>query len=159
MALEYALLGKLKWLMLAFGTFAYAAQSFLGYQRTKAAYVYSMTQQLYYQNLDNNAGVFCRLIDEAEDEEIKEAILAYFLLWTRTDQDWTMDRLASAVETLLRQHTGKSYLFEARQAIAKLERLGLLSDNRQRLEIIEPAAALRTLSQRWNTFLADQFGR
>jgi Protein of unknown function (DUF3754) len=157
MALEYAFFGKLKWLMLAIGTLAYAAQSFLGYRRTKAAYVYSMTQQLYYQNLDNNAGVFCRLIDEAEDEETKETILAYFLLWTRASQDWTAQSLAEAVPNLLREHTGERYQFEARQAIAKLERLGLLTHNAGRLEAVDPGEGLRRLSNRWNAYLADEF--
>jgi hypothetical protein len=159
MALEYAFFGKLKWLMLAIGTFAYAAQSFLGYRRTKAAYVYSMTQQLYYQNLDNNAGVFCRLIDEAEDEETKETILAYFVLWNRAPQDWTAQTLADAVSKLLREHTGENYQFEARQAIAKLERLGLLTHNAGRLEAVDPGEGLRRLSQRWSAYLADEFAR
>jgi hypothetical protein len=159
MVLEYALLGKLKWLMVAIGTLAYAAQSFLGYQRTKAAYVYSMTQQLYYQNLDNNAGVFCRLIDEAEDEETKETILAYFFLWTRSSENWTPQRLTDAIAKLLRDHTGENCQFEARPAIAKLERLGLLTSNPGRLEVVEPGEAVRKLSQRWGSYLAAEFER
>jgi hypothetical protein len=157
MALEYAILGKLKWLMVAFGTLAYAAQSFLGYRRTKAAYVYSMTQQLYYQNLDNNAGAFGRLIDEAEDEETKEAILAYFFLWRHGAEDWTPQRLAEEITKLVRQRTGDRFCFEARQAIAKLERLGLLVENADRLEAIEPGKALLKLSQRWGGYIADEY--
>jgi hypothetical protein len=116
-----------------------------------------MTQQLYYQNLDNNAGVFCRLIDEAEDEETKETILAYFFLWSRAAEDWTAPRLAEEIPKLLRQHTGDNYQFEARPAIAKLERLGLLTHNAGRLEAVEPAEGLRRLSQRWGAYLADEF--
>lgn len=157
MALEYAVAGKLKWLMLAIGTLSYAVQSFLGYRRTKAAYVYSMTQQLYYQNLDNNAGVFCRLIDEAEDEETKETILAYFFLWHRVAEDWTPLSLAESISKLVRAQTGDDYQFEARAAIAKLERLGLLANNPDRLQAIEPRDALTKLRDRWSAHLAGEF--
>tara|TARA_B110001469_G_C9327329_1_gene174897 strand:- start:313 stop:468 length:156 start_codon:yes stop_codon:yes gene_type:complete len=39
----------------------------------------TLTDNLYFKNLDNNTGVFHRLIDAAE-EEGKEVILAYYFL-------------------------------------------------------------------------------
>ena len=45
---------------------------------TKRRYMLNMTQSLYYQNLDNNAGVLLRLLEEGEQQEACEAILAYF---------------------------------------------------------------------------------
>jgi hypothetical protein len=156
MVVEYVLLGKLKWLMIAIATLVYAFQSFLGYRRTKAAYLYSMTQQLYYQNLDNNAGVFCRLIDEAEDEEIKEIILAFYFLWSDGDEPWTTDRLAQEIDELIRNQTGDGCQFQARDAIAKLERLGLLI-NGDRLEAIDPVEAMQRLAARWKVHLVGEF--
>jgi hypothetical protein len=156
MIVEYVLLGKLKWLMVAVCTLAYAFQSFLGYRRTKAAYLYSMTQQLYYQNLDNNAGAFCRLIDEAEDEETKEVILAFYFLWRDADQAWTPDRLAERIDKLLRDQTGDGCQFQARAAIAQLQRLGLLT-NSDRLQAIAPAEAIQRLADRWKEHLEDEF--
>ena len=149
---------KLTWLMITLGAFAYAWQSFLGYRRTKADYISSMTQQLYYQNLDNNGGVFCRLIDEAEDEETKEVILAYFLLWRRADETWTPDRVGQEVEKLVREQTGDCCRFQAREAIVKLERLGLLTSDPNRLQAIEPPRALEQLAERWMSYLAGEFG-
>lgn len=35
-----------------------------------------------FKNLDNNAGVFYRLLNDAEEEECKEALLAYYILLT-----------------------------------------------------------------------------
>jgi hypothetical protein len=153
MVMESIILGKLKWLMLAVGALVYAAQSFLGYRRTKAAYVYSMTQQLYYQNLDNNLGAFCRLIDEAEDEETKEAVLAYFFLWTNSTEDWTPPRLGAAIAKFIRGHTGSNCEFDAHQAIAKLQRLGILTSHQRRLDVVPPSDAIRDLSQRWTSQL------
>src|SRR5262249_39056932 len=59
----------------------YGYKSFYGYQTTKQRYSLNLTQSLYYQNLDNNAGVLFRLLDEAEEQECREAILAYYYLW------------------------------------------------------------------------------
>jgi hypothetical protein len=52
-------------------------RSVLGYLQTKDKYRLVLTRRLYYQNLDNNAGVFFRVLDEAEEQEFREAILAY----------------------------------------------------------------------------------
>ena len=153
---RFVLYSKFTWFMVAVGAFSYGLQSFLGYRRTKAEYVYSMTQQLYYQNLDNNAGVFCRLIDEAEDEETKEVILAFYFLWRDADQPWTPDRLAAQIDKLLREQTGDGCRFQAREAIAKLERLGLLTDS-DRLQAVAPAEAMQRLADRWKEHLAAEF--
>ena len=57
-----------------------AMRSFRGYLQTKERYQLSLTESLYYKNLDNNAGVLMRLIDEAEEQENREALLAYYFL-------------------------------------------------------------------------------
>lgn len=46
----------------------------------KIRFMKALTENLYFKNLDNNAGVFHHLIDAAEEEEFKEAALAYFFL-------------------------------------------------------------------------------
>ena len=42
----------------------------------------ALADSLYFKNLDNNAGVFHHLVDAAEEEEFKEAVLAYYFLLT-----------------------------------------------------------------------------
>jgi hypothetical protein len=37
----------------------------------------TLGDNLYFKNLDNNAGVFFHIIAEAEEEEFKEALLGY----------------------------------------------------------------------------------
>ncbi len=63
------------------GSIGYGLRSFHGYLQTKQRYQLSLTESLYYQNLDNNAGVLMRLLDEAEEQENREALLAWFFLW------------------------------------------------------------------------------
>ena len=61
------------------------ANSFFGFQRAKQRHLSHMIRSLYYLTLANNASVLTRLIDSAEDEEYKEAMLAYFFLWRAID--------------------------------------------------------------------------
>jgi hypothetical protein len=150
------LFGKFTWIMIVVGAFSYALQSFLGYRRTKANYLFSLTQQLYYQNLDNNAGVFCRVIDEAEDEETKEVILAYYFLWREAADDWTPDLLGDRIDKLVRDQTGDGCRFQARSAIAQLQRMGLLP-NSDGTQVIAPAGAIQRLANRWQDQLIEEF--
>ena len=55
--------------------------SFFGFHRAKHKHLSSMIRNLYYLTLANNGSVLNRLIDSAEEEEYKEAMLAYFFLW------------------------------------------------------------------------------
>ena len=63
---------------LAAGGIGYGYKSFYGYQQTRQRYHLTLTQSLYFQNLDSNAGVLMRLLDEAEEQESRLAILAYW---------------------------------------------------------------------------------
>src|SRR5437868_3174186 len=52
------------------------------------------TRSLYFQTLDSNAGVLMRLLDEAEEQECRETLLAYFCLWKYAPaQGWTAAHL------------------------------------------------------------------
>src|SRR5205807_5199539 len=60
--------------------FGYGYRQYYGYQFSLKSYNLKLAQSLYYQNLDNNSGVLYRLLDAAEEQEGREAILAYFYL-------------------------------------------------------------------------------
>lgn len=60
--------------------FGYGYRQYYGYQFSLKSYNLKLAQSLYYQNLDNNSGVLHRLLDSAEEQESREAILAYFYL-------------------------------------------------------------------------------
>jgi hypothetical protein len=48
----------------------------------KIRFMKTLADNLYFKNLDNNAGVLFHLINEAEEEDFKEAMLAYYFLLT-----------------------------------------------------------------------------
>ena len=55
-------------------------RQFNKFKNRKIKFMKALADSLYFKNLDNNAGVFYHLIDAAEEEEVKEAVLAYFFL-------------------------------------------------------------------------------
>ena len=114
--------------LLLTGPIGAGVKSFLGFQRTKQKYLAKMIRHLYYLTLANNSSVINRLVDSAEEEEIKEALLAYFFLWVGRDdpEPWDARRLDARIEAFLREKRCGDVDFEIADALAKLNRLGLV---------------------------------
>ncbi len=118
--------GTLAFLACLGGTVGYGVKSVFGYLNTKNKYQLNVTRNLYYQNLDNNLGVLFRIMDEAEEQEFRETILAYFLLWRDAPIDgWTTEELDEAVEGCLGRLLKVQVNFEIADAIRKLQRFEL----------------------------------
>ena len=142
------------WGVLAFlgfvgGTAGYGVKSFLGYLRTKDKYQLNLTRSLYYQNLDNNAGVMFRILDEAEEQECREVILAYALLRRRAGPDgWTATEIDEAAERFLQNALGFAVDFEVQDALCNLAQLGCATvDARDRWRAVSLNAACVALGQ------------
>src|SRR4029079_7412673 len=129
------------------GTVVYGVRSFYGYLNTKQKYQLNLTESLYYQNLDNNAGVLFRLLDEAEEQEAREAMLAYFFLWRHAPAEgWSAEQLDRHIENWLQVATARRIDFEVGDALSKLIRLGVaevLSDGN--LRVVPLARAIEKL--------------
>jgi hypothetical protein len=101
----------------------YGYKQWYGYQTTKTAYGLQLTRSLYFQSLDSNAGVLYHLLDEAEEQECREAMLAYYYLWRHAGETgWTSANLDDYVELDLERMAGLKVDFEIGDALAKLER-------------------------------------
>lgn len=146
--------GMLAFLGLVGGTIGYGLRSFYGYLQAKDKYRLHLTENLYFQNLDNNAGVLFRLLYEAEEQEFCEAALAYFLLWQQAgDQPWSLEQLDREAEAMLAGYDCGQVDFEASDALAKLQRWGLIhpaEDGRFQASPIE--AALARLDRAWDGY-------
>jgi hypothetical protein len=125
----------------------FVGHQWLKYQHHSLRYQFEIADHLYFRNLNNNAGLFDAVIGAAEDQECKEAFLAYFFLlgepMSRASLDarieaWLRDRFACAVD------------FEVQDGIAKLQRLGLLAQNAEILSVPPLAEALRRLDRHWD---------
>ncbi len=118
--------GMLAFLVFVLGTLAHGFKSFSGYRRIRDRYELNMTRSLYYQHLASNAGVLFRLIDEGEEQELREMIVAYFLLWREADDEgWTDVKLDQKAEEKLKLISQIDIDFEVSDALAKLRRFGL----------------------------------
>ena len=153
--------GILAVLGLVGGTIGYGVKSFLGYLRTKEKYQLNLTRSLYYQNLDNNAGVICRVLDEAEEQELVESLLAYaLLLWKAGETGWTAEQLDQEAERYLSAVLHRDVDFEVHDALDKLERFGCVGKttvDRWHAKPIE--MVLRGLDLAWdNYFLYNHNG-
>lgn len=141
---------------IAGGALGYSVRSFYGYLQTKQKYMLTLAQSLYFLNLDNNAGVFHRLLDEAEEQEARETLLSYHLLSRQAGPEgWTVEELDRAAEAWLKERFNVDVDFEADDAVAKLRRYQLLECNQaERMRAVAPAEALRRMDKVWDELYA-----
>jgi hypothetical protein len=143
------------WLLwiVASGAAGYGYQSYFGYQQTKQRYHLTLTESLYYQNLDSNAGVLTRVLDEAEEQEARKAILAYYFLWRYAgEQGWTRAALAESVEAYVEGATGLKVAFEIGGALARLERMRVVEQSGDRYRAVPVEKALEMLDWTWDNY-------
>ncbi len=143
---------SLAFLSLVGGTVGYGLRSFYGYMQTKQKYQLSLAQSLYYQNLDNNAGALFRLLNEAEEQEFREAVLGYFFLLTQAGEaGWKREHLDDAIEEFLDASMGIKVDFEIGDAVDKLVRFQLVRQcDEGRLRAVSLREALVALDRAWN---------
>jgi len=130
-------------------------KQFNKFKNRKLRFMKALAENLYFKNLDNNAGVFHHLIDAAEEEEFKEALLAYLFL-ERNEGGLTRPQLDAAVETWLAKDWDCEIDFEVDDALAKLERWGLVTRRNDRLVVLPLPEAKARLDQLWDNFFAFQ---
>ena len=118
--------GLILWSLTA-GVVSYAYKSYFDFQTTRQRYHLSLTQSLYFQNLDSNVGVLTRLFDEAEEQETRTALLAYFCLLRHAGESGvSADDLESAMGLYLDRYAGVPLMCLPGVAADLLGRLGLL---------------------------------
>jgi hypothetical protein len=135
----------------------YGYKTWYSFRVSRQQYTLQLTQSLYYQNLDNNAGVMYRLLDEAEDQEIREVLLAYFFLWRYAgERGWTMSELDDYVELDLERRLEIKVDFEIDDAVRKLIAGGMVEqveDNRYKAAPIDKAQ--EKLDELWIRYAHD----
>jgi hypothetical protein len=128
------------------GTLGYGYKSYYDYRTTQQAYHLNLTQSLYFQCLDSNAGVLTRLFDEAEEQETRQALLAYFCLWRYGGAGgFTSEELEAAMELYLDRYASVTVLCAAGEPAAKLVKLGVAKEAGSRYQALPLAEALKAL--------------
>jgi len=121
------------------------------FKNRKIKFMKALSDNLYFKNLDNNAGVFHHLIDAAEEEEVKEAVLAYFFLLTE-NQPMEKSELDDHIEKWFENRWNCRIDFEIDDALNKLERLELVTRNGNVLQCRPLAEAKRQLDHIWDNY-------
>jgi hypothetical protein len=128
---------------------AFVMRQRLKYEATTLRYQKKLADTVYFRNLANNAGVLDLLIGAGEEQDTKEAILAYGVL-RRTGRAMAKGEIDNFAEAFLRERFGLTINFEIQDALAKLERLGVVTRAGEAYEAPPPAEALVRLDAAWD---------
>jgi hypothetical protein len=135
--------------LVAFGGFI--LRQWLKYQRQSLRYQIELTDNIYYRNVNNNAGIFDYVIGAAEEQGCKRALLAYHFLRTASATP-TADDLAGRIDAWLLASFGVSIDFKLGDSLEKLERLGLIKHEGERLFVSPLDGGLAALRGVWDNF-------
>jgi hypothetical protein len=136
----------------ATGAFGYGFRSYYNYHQTKQRYILSLLQLLYFQNLDTNAGVLYRLLDEAEEQDCREAILTYYYLWRFAgEQGWTLAELDRYVEQDLERRANVRVDFKNEACLRRVERLQVVEKRGDRYRARPLGEAIGRLEATWES--------
>jgi len=131
----------------------YFMKGLSGYKNTKLNYMQTLSQGLYFKNLANNASVVYQLLKLAEDEEIKEALLAYHFLY-KSEKPLSMEELDNQVEQWFKDKFDRNFDFDVEDGLVKLKKLGLVKSSKDTLKALELEKAIALLDKRWDNYFS-----
>lgn len=124
-------------------------RQFTKYKNRKIQFMKQLSENLYHKNLDNNAGVFFNIIDAAEEEECKEALLAYYHL-LKSPTPMTAKQLDQNIEHWFNKKFQCVLDFEIDDALQKLERLGVVIIKDGQYQARDINLSNQILDQQWD---------
>jgi hypothetical protein len=108
-----------------------------------------LTDSLYFKNLGNNGAVFHTLLDASEEEEIKESMLAYAFL-CKNQSPITSEMLDQQIETWFQKEVDCTLDFDVKDAISKLQRIGLAYEKENAWTVLPMDGALKKVDETWD---------
>lgn len=135
---------------------AYCFRQYNNFVNKKIRYSKLLSDSLYFKNLGNNSGAFYSLLNSSEEEVLKETILAYSFLY-KSDIPLTAEELDSQIETWFSEKLNTDLDFNVKNALSKLESIGLGLENDGKWSVISLEEALVTIDELWdNVFEYNQ---
>ena len=117
---------------------------------TRDRYRMQLAQRLYFQNLANNQGALALMVDEAEEEDVKEEALLYVHLLRAPVHISQLEHLRSRVNAFLKQKFDIDVNFDIRDALTRLISVGLaVQSPAGDLRAVAPEEASQHLRDRW----------
>ncbi|MEE2788564.1 MAG: DUF3754 domain-containing protein [Myxococcota bacterium] len=132
----------------ALGT--YMLKSYLSYRKTREQYLAQVSKDLYFKGQANNSAVMNVVTDLSEEQEVKEALLAYCFLLSESAENYDEARLDARIEAWLSERFQVEVDFEVDDALGKLRDLELLmTGDAGVLNVVPAAHALERLKKYW----------
>jgi len=131
------------------------------YKNKRNNFLKLVAENLFYRNLATNQAVFSRLIESAEEEECKEAMLVYYHLLAHRGTPMNAEELDGTVERWMKEKFGTVIDFDIAGPIRNLSRIQgrdragrtrpLLEEGVDgKLHVLPLADALHLLDERWD---------
>jgi hypothetical protein len=136
---------------------AFVLRQWGNFHRQSLIHQKQLTDNIYYRNVNNNSGIFNYIIGEAEEQDWKEALLAYYGLLTAA-APLTREALGARIEKLLAHAFGVSVAFEVDDALTRLKRLDLLGETGGCFSALPLPDALACLDSDWDQLLQPSAG-
>ena len=144
---------------LLFYTFIMGAfRSVTGFFTSRMKCLKTYSESLYHQSLAGNMGAVNLLVEQAETQEVKEAFLAYFMLYLLRDETLTEKRLDEHIEAWLEKNFGFYIDFEVDDALRKLVEKNLIKKftpedgSEPYYKVYDLPSALRRLDEIWDNY-------
>ncbi|CAH9074265.1 unnamed protein product [Cuscuta epithymum] len=103
----------------------YVAKTYFTFQQNMATYQNLITQSMYDKQLDSGRGTLLHLCDDVIQQEVKEVIVAFFILMEQGKA--TLQDLDLRCEELIQEEFHVSCNFDVDDAVKKLEKLGIVT--------------------------------
>ncbi len=127
---------------------AFILRQWGNFHRQSLIHQKQVTDNIYFRNVNNNSGIFNYLIGEAEDQDWKEAMLAYGGLLLAS-VPLSRVALGGHVEELLQQMFGVRVAFNLGEALVRLREFGLVSGGDDALSALPLPEAIAQLERVW----------
>ncbi len=128
---------------------AFVMRQRLKLEATTLRYHKRLADTVYFRNLANNQGVLDLIAGAGQEQDTKEAFLAYWAL-RRAGRPLTKAEIDAAAETLLRERFGLNLNFDVHDALAKLERIGIVAHDGETYAAPATPDALGRLDAAWD---------
>lgn len=132
---------------------AFVMRQRLKYETQTLRYQKQLADTVYFRNLANNSGVVDLLVGAGEEQDAKEAFLAYAVL-ARANAPMGKAELDMNCEQFLREKLNLAIDFEVGDALAKLERLGLIVSENDIYRAVPVPEALAKLDAAWDNLFS-----
>ena len=145
--------------VLLFGIILAFVKGVLGFFNSKNKCMKNYSENLYHKNLSNNIAAINMLVDQAETQEVKEAVLAYYILYLHRERPLTMKEMDDYLESELKSVFNFNIDSEEVDAMRKLVEKKLVtvipgdSEETTRYQVLYPIkAALQRLDSTWDSY-------